>query len=218
MLWRCDFRKQKSLNTVHTLTWGWLCVFSSVPCFDVVQECVFGLHREWKQCHLGNWATKNRQFTTAYEQKTTSAMNQSIMALCKDSSLSCQGHTVFFISTVIRQPESFHFRRKTGDGLFIWVLIIISKHIHGSQCGESLWIINHCYPPGPPILLPHCSPYQSMKQKALFSQGTWISDFWIIFLNNIQTFRVIVGYCWTKLIYVKMQWMQCIKHFFSVFV
>ncbi len=69
MLWCCDFRKQKSLNTVHTLTWGWLCVFSSVPCFDVVQECVFGLHREWKQCHLGNWATKNRRFTTAYEHK-----------------------------------------------------------------------------------------------------------------------------------------------------
>lgn len=60
---------QKSLNTVHTLTWGWLCVFSSVPCFDVVQECVFGLHREWKQCHLGNWATKNRRFTPAYEHK-----------------------------------------------------------------------------------------------------------------------------------------------------
>ncbi len=163
---------QKSLNTVHTLTWGWLCVFSFVPCFDVVQECVFGLHREWKQCHWVIEQQRTAVYTSIWAQ-TTSAMKQSIMALCKDSSLSCQGHTVFFISTVSRQPESFqNVGRKTGDGLFIWVLITISKPIHGSQCGESLWIINHCYPPGPPILLPHCSPYQSMKQKALFSQGT----------------------------------------------
>lgn len=144
-----------------------------------------------------------QQRTDSLHQRTTSAMKQSIMALCKDSSLSCQGHTVFFISTVIRQPESFHVGRRTGDGLFICVLITISKPIHGSQCGETLWLINHCYPPGPPILLLHCSPYQ--KQKALFNQGTWISDSRVIYLNNIQTFRVLVEYSWTKLIHVRMQ-------------
>lgn len=128
------------------------------------------------------------------------------------SSLSCQCHTVFFISIVIRKPESFHVGRKTGDGLFIWVLITISKPIHGSQCGESLWIINHCYPPRPPILLPHCSPYQSMKQNTLSSQGTWISDCRVIYLNNNQTYRVLVEYSWTNIFtVVRMQWIRCKK-------
>lgn len=30
-----------------------VCIFS-IPCFNVVQERVFGLHSERKQCHLGN--------------------------------------------------------------------------------------------------------------------------------------------------------------------
>lgn len=117
-----------------------------------------------------------------------------------------------FISIVIRRPESFHVGRKTGDGLFIWVLITISKPIHGSQCWEFLWIINHCYPPGPPILLPHCSSYQSMKQNALFSQGSWISDCRVIYLNNNQTYSVLVEYSWTNIFsVVRMQWIQCKK-------
>lgn len=124
-----------------------MCVFLPIPRFDVVQERVFGLHWEWKQCHLGNWATKNRRFTKALCTQTTSATKQSITALCKDSLLSAVSATQSFslVLSLDDQNLSMLGGRQVMDYSFEFWLQSQSQFMAvnaESFCGSSITVIH----------------------------------------------------------------------------
>lgn len=123
-----------------------MCVFSPIPCFDVVQERVFGLHREWKHCHLGNWATKNRWFTTAYAHKPHLQQNNPSWHYAKTLFSAVSATQSFsLVLSLENQDLSMLGGRQVMDYSFEFWLKSVSQFMAvnaESLCGSSITVIH----------------------------------------------------------------------------